>query len=47
MVIRYSGSKYDGESGAPYDKFLEAFKLSHRKRKQSIDVMPFFDNRLA
>lgn len=38
MVIRYSGSKYDGESGAPYDKFLEAFELSCRRRSGSIDA---------
>ena len=46
-TIRYFDNKYEGKPGVPYDKFLEAFKLSHRKRKQSIDVMPFFDNRLG
>ena len=33
-AIRYYDNKYEGKPGVPYDKFLEAFELSHRKKEQ-------------
>ena len=33
-AIRYYDNKYEGKPGVPYDKFLEAFELIHRKREQ-------------
>ena len=33
-AIRYYDNKYEGKPGVPYNKFLEAFELSHRKKEQ-------------